>query len=91
MDKEWKNKKWCKGSELDFLLRWGNKKRLRCVKVKDGRNVADKSDCLGSKKITSHVDHCVVTAEKEIIWAVTSGCQWWTMRMVVEGVAVVGS
>ncbi|KAJ9697704.1 hypothetical protein PVL29_007027 [Vitis rotundifolia] len=65
MDKEGKNQKGCRGSEPDFLLRWGNRKRLRCVKVKDGRNVAEKSDCLGSKKITSRVDRRVVTAEKE--------------------------
>ena len=62
MDKEGNNQKWCRGLEPDFLLRWGNRKRLRCVKVKDGRN---KSDCLGSKKITSRVDRCVITAEKE--------------------------
>uniref|UniRef100_F6GWU6 Uncharacterized protein n=1 Tax=Vitis vinifera TaxID=29760 RepID=F6GWU6_VITVI len=60
-----KNQKGCRGSEPDFLLRWGNRKRLRCLKVKNGRNVADKLDCLGSKKITSRVDRCVVTAEKE--------------------------
>ena len=36
------------------------------MKVKDGRNVPEKSDCLGSKKITSRVDRRVVTAEKEI-------------------------
>ena len=65
MDKEMKNQKRCRGSEPDFLLRWGNRKGLRCLKVKNGRNVADKSDYLGSKKITSRVDRCVVTAEKE--------------------------
>ena len=62
MDKEMKNQKRCRGSEPDFLLRWGNRKGLRCLKVKNGRNVADKSDYLGSKKITSRVDRCVVTA-----------------------------
>ena len=66
MEKEGKNQKGYSGSEPDFLLRWGNRKRLRCVKVKDGRNVSEKSDCLGSKKITSRVDRRVVTAEKEI-------------------------
>ena len=65
MDKEGKNQKGCIGSKPNFLLKWGNRKRLRCVKVKDGRNVVDKSYCLGSKKITSRVDRCVVTAEKE--------------------------
>lgn len=65
MDKDGKSQRGCRGSEPDFLLRWGNRKRLRCVKVKDRRNVAEKSDCLGSKKITSRVDRRVVTAEKE--------------------------
>ena len=72
MEKEGKNQKGCSGSEPDFLLRWGNKKRLRFVKVKDGRNVPEKSDCLGSKKITSRVDHRVVTAEKEIPSPITT-------------------
>ena len=66
MEKEGKNQKGCSGYEPDFLLRWGNRKRLRCVKVKDGRNVSEKSDFLGSKKITSRVDRRVVIAEKEI-------------------------
>ena len=66
MEKEGKNQKGCSGSEPDFLLRWGNRKILRCVKVKDGRNVPEKSDCLESKKITSRVDRRVVTAKKEI-------------------------
>lgn len=48
----------------DFGLQWGNRKRLRCVKVKD-QSLADKSDCLGKKKITSRVDRRVVgTADK---------------------------
>ena len=65
MDKGGKNQKECRDLEPDFLLRWGNRKRLRCVKVKYGRNVTDKSNYLGSKKITSRVDRCVVTTEKE--------------------------
>ena len=67
MDKGGKNQKECRDLEPDFLLRWGNRKRLRCVKVKYGRNVTDKSNYLGSKKITSCVDHCVVTIEKETL------------------------
>ncbi|XP_040995337.1 uncharacterized protein LOC121241579 [Juglans microcarpa x Juglans regia] len=49
----------------DFGLQWGNRKRLRCVKVKD-QSLANKLDCLGKKKITSRVDRRVVgTAERD--------------------------
>ncbi|KAG6632706.1 hypothetical protein CIPAW_13G177000 [Carya illinoinensis] len=51
----------------DFGLQWGNRKRLRCVKVKD-QSLANISDCLGKKKITSRVDRRVVgTAEKDSV------------------------
>jgi len=54
-------------TETDFGLQWGNRKRLRCVKVKD-QSLANKSDCLGKKKITSRVDRCVVgIPEKELV------------------------
>ncbi|EXC34520.1 hypothetical protein L484_019117 [Morus notabilis] len=62
MEKEGKSEK-----ERDFLLQWGNRKRLRCVKVKKDQNLNnnnnnnnnnDKSslDCLDKKKvITSRI------------------------------------
>ncbi|KAG2671466.1 hypothetical protein I3760_14G137800 [Carya illinoinensis] len=51
----------------DFGLQWGNRKRLRCVKVKD-QSLANKLDCLGKKKITSRVDRRVVgTAERDSV------------------------
>ncbi|XP_057954598.1 uncharacterized protein LOC131148723 [Malania oleifera] len=52
-----------KATEPDFLLQWGNRKRPRCMKVKD-EGVANKSDGVIRKKITSRVDRRVVTAEK---------------------------
>lgn len=56
-----------RATETDFGLQWGNRKRLRCVKVKD-QSLANKSDFLGKKKITSRVDRCVVgTAEKDLV------------------------
>ncbi|KAM3740937.1 hypothetical protein ACB098_08G137000 [Castanea mollissima] len=56
-----------RATETDFGLQWGNRKRLRCVKVKD-QSLANKSDCLGKKKITSRVDRRVVSAaEKESV------------------------
>lgn len=51
----------------DFGLQWGNRKRLRCVKVKD-QSLTNKSDCLGKKKTTSRVDRRVVgTVEKDSV------------------------
>ncbi|KAF4363358.1 hypothetical protein G4B88_002105 [Cannabis sativa] len=44
-------------AETDFVLQWGNRKRLRCVKVKKDQNFNGKSpsDCLDSKKISSRL------------------------------------
>ncbi|KAG8657728.1 uncharacterized protein LOC110608166 [Manihot esculenta] len=59
-----KEKKSQTATETDFVLQWGTKKRLRCVKVKKDQNLANKSkpiDSLPKKKFTSRV----VTAEKE--------------------------
>ncbi|KAJ7955436.1 DUF1639 family protein [Quillaja saponaria] len=64
MEKEGKSQRGCRSTEPDFLLQWGNKKRLRCVKVKD-QNFNNESDCLGKKKITSRVDRRVLTVDKE--------------------------
>ncbi|KAG4940301.1 hypothetical protein AAZX31_16G038100 [Glycine max] len=37
METEERNQKDCKASEPEFFLQWGNRKRLRCVRVKDPR------------------------------------------------------
>ncbi|KAF8396010.1 hypothetical protein HHK36_017621 [Tetracentron sinense] len=64
MEKEGKNQRSCRAPETDFLLQWGNRKRLRCVKIKE-EDISEKSDGAGRKKTTSRVDRRVVTAEKE--------------------------
>ncbi|KAL5720273.1 hypothetical protein ACHQM5_012952 [Ranunculus cassubicifolius] len=55
-------------AEPDFLLQWGNRKRLRCVKIKD-EDASEKSDGGGSvirKKTTSRIDRRVVrTTDKD--------------------------
>lgn len=55
MEKEGKSQKGCKAAETDFLLQWGNRKRLRCLKVKKDQNLNTKpsSSSLGKKKITT--------------------------------------
>ncbi|XP_062076517.1 uncharacterized protein LOC133781504 isoform X2 [Humulus lupulus] len=66
MEKEVKSQKGCAAAtvsatataaETDFVLQWGNRKRLRCVKVKKDQNLNGKSspDCLDRKKITSRL------------------------------------
>ncbi|KAJ4971089.1 hypothetical protein NE237_004188 [Protea cynaroides] len=63
MEKETKNQKAGRASETDFLLQWGNRKRLRCVKVKE-EATTEKSDGVIRKKITSRVDRRVVRGEE---------------------------
>ncbi|PON64152.1 hypothetical protein PanWU01x14_126740 [Parasponia andersonii] len=57
MEKEGKSQKGCAATaETDFVLQWGNRKRLRCVKVKKDQSLNGKSsDCLDRKKITSRL------------------------------------
>ncbi|XP_010257659.1 PREDICTED: uncharacterized protein LOC104597671 [Nelumbo nucifera] len=57
MEKEGKHQGPGRAPETEFLLQWGNRKRLRCVKVK-ARDIA-------GKRITTRVDRRVVRAEKE--------------------------
>ena len=53
-----------KSGETDFVLQWGNRKRMRYMKVKEPQRVTNKPDCLGKKKVSSNGDRRVVTAEK---------------------------
>ncbi|KAJ7980588.1 DUF1639 family protein [Quillaja saponaria] len=63
MEKEGKSQRGSTSIEPDVLLQWGNKKRPRCVKVKD-QNFSNKSYCFGKKNITSCVDGRVLSADK---------------------------
>lgn len=55
-----------KSGETDFVLQWGNRKRMRYMKVKEPERVTSKPDCLGKKKVSSNAngDRRVVSAEK---------------------------
>ncbi|XP_030453213.1 uncharacterized protein LOC115674841 isoform X1 [Syzygium oleosum] len=54
-----------KASEPDFLLQWGNRKRLRCVRGKES-GVSHKFSGGIRRKITSQVDRCfMAAADKE--------------------------
>lgn len=62
MEKEGKSQKGCRAAETDFVLQWGNRKRLRCVKLKKDQNLNSKSpDFSGKRKFTSRA----VAAEKD--------------------------
>lgn len=67
METEERNERACKASEPEFFLQWGNKKRLRCVRVK-GPDVSERFGGRMRRKITSsRIDRCLVAAsEKEI-------------------------
>ncbi|KAJ0014403.1 uncharacterized protein LOC116123229 [Pistacia vera] len=65
MEKEERNQRACKSSsssmEPEFFLQWGNKKRLRCVRVKDPQKLSQKSNGVIRRRIT-RIDRCLVTA-----------------------------
>ncbi|KAL5980815.1 hypothetical protein ACLOJK_028726 [Asimina triloba] len=60
MEKEDNNPRERRAPEVDFLLQWGNRRRLRCVKVKEEGDVLEKSNGSIRKKTTSRVDFRVV-------------------------------
>ncbi|XP_022147554.1 uncharacterized protein LOC111016452 [Momordica charantia] len=66
MDNEGIAQKSNKSGETDFVLQWGNRKRMRYMKVKEPERVTSKPDCLGKKKVSSNAngDRRVVSAEK---------------------------
>ncbi|KAG2405353.1 hypothetical protein LR48_Vigan03g192100 [Vigna angularis] len=69
METEERNQKGCKGSEPEFFLQWGHRKRLRCVRVKDPR-ISTRLNGGIRRKLGSTLDHRsgvsgVTVAEKE--------------------------
>ncbi|KAF5725721.1 hypothetical protein HS088_TW23G00448 [Tripterygium wilfordii] len=61
MDTEEKNQRACRAIEADFLLQWGNKKRLRGMRVKDPA-ISQRSTGLIRRKITARsVERFAVT------------------------------
>jgi len=66
METEERNQKGCKGSEPEFFLQWGHRKRLRCVRVKDPR-ISTRLNGGIRRKLGSALDHRsgVTVAEKE--------------------------
>ncbi|KAK7396156.1 hypothetical protein VNO78_16961 [Psophocarpus tetragonolobus] len=66
METEERNQKGCKASEPEFFLQWGNRKRLRCVRVKDPRISARLNGGI-RRKLGSALDHRsgLTVADKE--------------------------
>ncbi|GAV90000.1 LOW QUALITY PROTEIN: DUF1639 domain-containing protein [Cephalotus follicularis] len=50
--------------ESEFVLQWGNRKRLRCVRVK-GPQISQRSNGGVRRRISSRFDRCVVSATKD--------------------------
>lgn len=65
MDKDEKNQIANKALEPDFFLQWGNKKRLRCVRVRDPQIISQRSDGVFRRKITSRIDRRVISPATE--------------------------
>ncbi|XVE90164.1 hypothetical protein DITRI_Ditri20bG0056100 [Diplodiscus trichospermus] len=55
MEKEERSQRTCKTIEPELFLQWGNRKRLRCVRVKDPQKISHKSNAVIRRKITSRV------------------------------------
>ncbi|XP_054781431.1 uncharacterized protein LOC129300751 [Prosopis cineraria] len=61
METEERNQRGYKGSESEIFLQWGNRKRLRCVRVKDPRASARLNGGI-RRKISSAADRSGITA-----------------------------
>ncbi|KAB2058690.1 plsB [Gossypium arboreum] len=55
MEKEERSQRTCKTIEPELFLQWGNRKRLRCVRVKDPQKISHKSNTIIRRRITSRL------------------------------------
>ncbi|GMI65081.1 hypothetical protein like AT3G03880 [Hibiscus trionum] len=55
MEKEERSQRACKTIEPEVFLQWGNRKRLRCVRVKDPQKISHKSNTIIRRRITSRL------------------------------------
>ncbi|XP_022719966.1 uncharacterized protein LOC111277813 isoform X2 [Durio zibethinus] len=55
MEKEERSQRTCKTIEPELFLQWGNRKRLRCVRVKDPQKISHKSKAIIRRRITSRL------------------------------------
>ncbi|MBA0832848.1 hypothetical protein Goarm_017207 [Gossypium armourianum] len=55
MEKEERSQRTCKTIEPELFLQWGNRKRLRCVRVKDPQKISHKSNAIIRRRITSRL------------------------------------
>ncbi|GMI79059.1 hypothetical protein like AT3G03880 [Hibiscus trionum] len=55
MEKEERSQRACKTIEPEVFLQWGNRKRLRCVRVKDPQKISHKSNAIVRRRITSRL------------------------------------
>ncbi|XP_022747088.1 uncharacterized protein LOC111296878 [Durio zibethinus] len=55
MEKEERSQRTCKTIEPELFLQWGNRKRLRCVRVKGPQKISHKSNAIVRRRITSRL------------------------------------
>ncbi|KAK9017577.1 hypothetical protein V6N11_080055 [Hibiscus sabdariffa] len=55
MEKEERSQRACKTIEPEVFLQWGNRKRLRCGRVKDPQKISHKSNAIVRRRITSRL------------------------------------
>ncbi|MFQ6669779.1 hypothetical protein Gotur_034895 [Gossypium turneri] len=53
MEKEERSQRTCKKIDSELFLQWGNRKRLRCVRVKDSQNTSNKSNATTRRRFNS--------------------------------------
>ncbi|MBA0873319.1 hypothetical protein Goshw_000786 [Gossypium schwendimanii] len=53
MEKEERSQRTCKKIDSELFLQWGNRKRLRCVRVKDSQNTSHKSNATTRRRFNS--------------------------------------
>ncbi|MQM11969.1 hypothetical protein Taro_044880 [Colocasia esculenta] len=70
MDKDGKNQRACPAPEPELLLQWGNRKRLRCVKVRDGGAASEKPD--GPRRTKTRINRRVIKSDKDSLLP----CPW---------------
>ncbi|KAK5771741.1 hypothetical protein PVK06_047983 [Gossypium arboreum] len=53
MEKDERSQRTCKKIDSELFLQWGNRKRLRCVRVKDSQNTSHKSNATTRRRFNS--------------------------------------
>ncbi|KAB2048455.1 hypothetical protein ES319_A13G114600v1 [Gossypium barbadense] len=71
MEKDERSQRTCKKIDSELFLQWGNRKRLRCVRVKDSQNTSHKSNATTRRRFNSstfsHSNYRPTSSEASIL------------------------